>query len=173
QQGMPVMSWQELLGQFMRGTCALSVAGVHGKSTTTSMLSLLLTDAGLDPTCMIGAVVPRFGVNYRLGKSHYFVNEADEFNHNFWHYHPRLAIVKSIEYEHPEFFADYEAFLAAFEHFVRGMDMQGNWSVAPTLVLNAGSPGCLELRNRLSDWDGEIVTYAVRDASHALWDEQP
>ncbi len=108
--GVQIMTWQELLGQFMDGKCVLSASGVHGKSTTTSMLSLILTDAGLDPTCMIGAVVPRFGANYRLGKSQYFVNEADEFNHNFWHYHPRLAIVKSIEYEHPEFFANYEVF---------------------------------------------------------------
>jgi UDP-N-acetylmuramate--alanine ligase len=75
--GVPIVTWQELLGQLMRGKCVLSVAGVHGKSTATSMLSLLLMDAGLDPTCMIGAVVPRFGVNYRLGKSQYFVNEAD------------------------------------------------------------------------------------------------
>ncbi len=165
QQGMPVMSWQQLLGQFMRGTCALSVAGVHGKSTTTSMLSLLLTDAGLDPTCMIGAVVPRFGVNYRLGKSHYFVNEADEFNQNFWHYHPRLAIVKSIEYEHPEFFADYETFLAAFEHFVRGMDMHSDWPLPPTLLLNADNAGCLELLGRLHDWPGRILTFSIEGAS--------
>jgi UDP-N-acetylmuramate--alanine ligase len=139
----------------------LSVSGVHGKSTTTSMLSLILSDAGLDPTCMIGAIVPRFGVNYRLGKSQYFVNEADEFNHNFWHYHPRLAIVKSIEYEHPEFFANYEAFLAAFEHFVRGMDMDGDWPLPPTLILNADNAGCLQLLERLQDWSGRILTFSI------------
>jgi len=174
--GIPVSTWQEVLGSLMQQKCVLSVSGVHGKGTTTAMLSLALVDAGLDPTCEIGAVVPRFEANYRLGDGMYFVNEADEFNHNFWHYHPRVAIVTSIEFEHPEFFADYEAFLAAFEHFIRGMDMRGNWPVAPTLVLNAGSPGCLELRNRLSDWSGEIVTYAVRDASvasHTIWNEQP
>ncbi len=112
--------------------CALDLWSTW-KGTTTAMLSLVLVDAGLDPTCEIGAVVPRFGANYRLGKGQYFVNEADEFNHNFWHYHPRLAVVTSIEFEHPEFFADYEAFLAAFEHFIRGMDMQGNWPVATYL----------------------------------------
>jgi UDP-N-acetylmuramate--alanine ligase len=174
--GIPVSTWQEVLGSLMQQKCVLSISGVHGKGTTTAMLSLALVDAGLDPTCEIGAVVPRFGANYRLGNGQYFVNEADEFNHNFWHYHPRVAVVTSIEFEHPEFFADYEAFLAAFEHFIRGMDMQGNWPVAPTLILNAGSPGCLELRSRLSDWNGEIVTYAVQAssvASHASWEEQP
>jgi UDP-N-acetylmuramate--alanine ligase len=161
QRGIPVITWQERLGELMQGKCVLSVCGVHGKGTTTAMLALMLVDAGLDPTCEIGAVVPRFGANYRLGKSQYFVNEADEFNHNFWHYHPRLAVVTSIEFEHPEFFANYEALLAAFEHFVRGMDMDGNWDLPPTLVLNADSAGCLELRERLNDWPGRIVTCAV------------
>lgn len=161
QRGIHVLTWQELLGELMRGKCVLSISGVHGKGTTTSMLSLILVDAGLDPTCEIGAVVPRFGANYRLGQSQYFVNEADEFNHNFWHYHPRLAVVKSIEYEHPEFFADYEAFLSAFEHFIRGMDLESSWPLPPTLVLNADSAGCLELLARLHDWPGRVITYSV------------
>ena len=159
--GMPVMTWQEMLGRWLEGKCLLSVSGVHGKGTTTALLALMLVDAGLDPTCEIGAIVPRFGVNYRLGKSQYFVNEADEFNNNFWHYHPRLAVVTSIEFEHPEFFADYEGYLAAFEHFVRGMDMQGDWPFPPTLIVNVDSPGCLELLERIADWRGRIITYAI------------
>jgi UDP-N-acetylmuramate--alanine ligase len=165
QRGIEVVTWQEMLGELMQGKCVLSVCGVHGKSTTTSMLSLLLTDAGFDPTCIIGAVVPRFGVNYRLGRSVYYVNEADEYNHNFWHYHPRLTVVKAIEFEHPEFFADYEMFLQAFEHFIRGMDMDGNWPFPPTVLLNADSAGCLELRNRLHDWPGRMLTYSLNGAS--------
>ncbi len=165
--GMLVMTWQEMLGKWMQGKCVLSVSGVHGKGTTTAMLALMLVNAGLDPTCEIGAIVPSFGVNYRIGKSQYFVNEADEFNNNFWHYHPRLGIVTSIEFEHPEFFADYAAFLEAFEHFIRGMDMHSNWPFPPTLVLNADSPGCLELRERLGDWTGRTLMYAVAGLSYA------
>jgi UDP-N-acetylmuramate--L-alanine ligase/UDP-N-acetylenolpyruvoylglucosamine reductase len=168
ERGMQVMTWQEMLGELMRGKCTLSVSGVHGKGTTTALLALMLVDAGLDPTCEVGAVVPRFEANYRLGKSQYFVNEADEFNHNFWHYHPRLAVVTSIEFEHPEFFTDYTAFLAAFEHFIRGMDMQGDWPLPPTLILNADSPGCLELFKRLSDWPGRTLTYSVGGMSPSL-----
>ena len=166
--GMQVMTWQEMLGELMRGKCTLSVSGVHGKGTTTALLALMLVDAGLDPTCEVGAVVPRFNANYRLGKGQYFVNEADEFNHNFWHYHPRLAVVTSIEFEHPEFFADYNAFLAAFEHFIRGMDMQGDWPLQPTLILNVDSPGCLELFERLGDWPGRLLTYSVEGMSPSL-----
>ncbi len=161
ERGLRIVTWQELLGELFQGKLLLSVCGVHGKGTTTALLSLMLTDAGFDPTCEIGAVVPRFGANYRLGKSEYVVNEADEFNHNFWHYHPRLVMVKALEFEHPEFFADYEAFLAAFEHFVRGMDMQGQWSLPPTLIVNIDSPGCLDLLTRLSDWTGRVITYSV------------
>jgi UDP-N-acetylmuramate--alanine ligase len=165
ERGLRVVNWQEILGELMQQKCVLSVSGVHGKGTTTAMLSLMLVDAGLDPTCEIGAVVPRFGANYRLGESSYFVNEADEFNHNFWHYHPRLVIVTSIEYEHPEFFADYEAFLQAFEHFIRGMDLQGAWPLEPTVIMNADSAGCWDLRARLEDWPGRFVTYSVSGLS--------
>lgn len=164
EKGLLVMTWQEMLGQWLDGYCLLSVSGVHGKGTTTAMLALALLDAGLDPTCEIGAVVPRFGANYRIGQSSYFVNEADEFNNNFWHYHPRLAVVTSIEFEHPEFFADYSEYLASFEHFVRGMDVTGDWPLPPTLILNANSAGCLELRQRVKDWPGRILTYAVEEA---------
>src|SRR5690348_14117462 len=168
ERGLVMMTWQEMLGQWLEGYCLLSVSGVHGKGTTTAMLALALVDAGLDPTCEIGAVVPSFGANYRIGQSNYFVNEADEFNHNFWHYHPRLAVVTSIEFEHPEFFTDYNAFLAAFEHFIRGMDMQGDWPLPPTLILNTDSPGCLELLERLSDWPGRVLTYSVEGMFPAL-----
>ncbi len=166
--GLVVMTWQEMLGQWLEGYCLLAVSGVHGKGTTTAMLSLALLEAGLDPTCEIGAVVPRFGANYRIGQSSYFVNEADEFNNNFWHYHPRLAVVTSLEFEHPEFFADYGEYLASFEHFVRGMDLSGDWPLPPTLILNAGSPGCLELRERIADWPGHVLTYAVEEAGSKI-----
>jgi UDP-N-acetylmuramate--alanine ligase len=163
---MPVMTWQELMGKWMQDKLVLSVSGVHGKGTTTAMLALMLVEAGFDPTCEIGAIVPSFGVNYRIGKSQYFVNEADEFNNNFWNYHPRLVIVTSIEFEHPEFFADYASFLESFEHFIRGMDMRNQWPFPPTLILNADSPGCLELRRRLNDWTGHIRMYAVDGLSN-------
>jgi UDP-N-acetylmuramate--alanine ligase len=159
--GLRIMTWQELLGELTHGKCLLSVCGVHGKGTTTAMLSLMLVAAGFDPTCEIGAVVPSWGVNYRVGKSQYFVNEADEFNHNFWHYHPRLAVIKALEFEHPEFFANFDVYLKAFEHFVRGMDLQGDWPLPPTVVLDADSEGCLQLWQLLSDWPGRIVTYSV------------
>ena len=72
ERGLRVVNWQEILSELMQSKCVLSVSGVHGKGTTTAMLSLMLVDAGLDPTCEIGAVVPRFGANYRLGREFLF-----------------------------------------------------------------------------------------------------
>lgn len=162
--GMPCMTWQELLGKWAKGKCTLSVSGVHGKGTTTTLLSYMLLDAGYDPSCFVGAMVPRFNSSFRLGESAYFVNEADEYNHNFWHFHARIAVVTSIEYEHPEFFADEDAMLYAFEQFIRRMDMQGDWPFPPTAVINAGNAGCRRLIERLRDWPGRVVTYAVEAA---------
>ncbi len=159
--GLVHMTWQELLGKWAKGKCSISVSGVHGKGTTTTLLSYMFLDAGLDPSCFVGAVVPRFDSSFRLGQSYYFINEADEYNHNFWHIHPRIAIITSIEYEHPEFFPDLESMLYAFEGLVRRMDMQGNWPFPPAVIINAGNAGCRLLLERLRDWPGHIITYAV------------
>lgn len=159
--GIPVIEWQALLGAFMAGRFGCSVAGVHGKGTVTAMLSQILIDAGRDPTCEVGAIVPTWDGNVRMGQSQWFVNEADEFNLNFLHYHPRLAVITSIEFEHPEFFKDYEELKDAFDAFVAGMDLEGDWGQPPTLVLNWDSPGCRELRERMASWPGEVVRYAL------------
>ncbi|HKV57468.1 MAG TPA: UDP-N-acetylmuramate--L-alanine ligase [Ktedonobacteraceae bacterium] len=159
--GLVNMTWQELLGKWAVGKCSISVSGVHGKGTTTTLLSYMFLDAGLDPSCFVGAVVPRFNSSFRLGQSPYFINEADEYNHNFWHIHPRIAIVTSIEYEHPEFFPDLDAMLYAFEGLIRRMDMHSEWPFLPTAIINAGNAGCRLLLERLRDWPGHIITYAV------------
>jgi len=159
--GLINMTWQELLGKWAKGKCAISVSGVHGKGTTTTLLSYMFLDAGLDPSCFVGAVVPRFDSSFHVGQSPYFINEADEYNHNFWHIHPRIAIVTSIEYEHPEFFPDMDTMLYAFEGLIRRMDMDGNWLFPPTAIINASNAGCRLLLERLHDWPGRIITYAV------------
>ena len=160
--GIPTLIWQDLLGRWAMGKCTLSVSGVHGKGTTTTLLAYMLLDAGFDPNCFVGAVVPRFNSSFRLADSQYFVNEADEYNYNFCYFHPRIAGVTSIEYEHPEFFADVNAMLVAFERFIRGMDMHGDWPFPPTAVINAGNAGCRQLIERLQDWAGRIITYRVK-----------
>jgi UDP-N-acetylmuramate--alanine ligase len=161
ERGIPVILWQALLGAFMVGKFGVSIAGVHGKGTTTSMVSHILIEAGTDPTCEVGAIVPAWQGNVRIGEGRYFVNEADEFNHNFMHYHPRLALINNIEYEHADYFKDFAAMRATFIDFIHGMDMSDAWELPPTIVLNGENEGCRMMRDELGEWPGQIVTFAI------------
>jgi len=158
--GLPVATWQALLGELMAapGRIGLGVTGTHGKSTTTALLGHLLVEAGLDPTVEVGAFVGAWSASVRAGAGAPFLVEADEFGDNFLNYHPAGAIVTNVEMDHPDYFADTEAVMASFERFVRGMD--GHDALGGRLLLLAsGDPGADELARRLAGWDGRIVRY--------------
>jgi UDP-N-acetylmuramate--alanine ligase len=163
--GIPTADWQELLGYVMAGKIGVSVAGVHGKGSTTALLGALAIAGGLDPTVEVGAVVPEWGSNVRIGQGAYFINEADEWNYNFLHYHPRVAVLTAVEYDHPEFFASYEAIREAFERFIAGMDVaphDGDIAPPPALVLNADNLGCRDILARVGDrWPGRVRTFGI------------
>jgi UDP-N-acetylmuramate--alanine ligase len=163
---VPVVDWQELLGYFMIGSVGVSVAGVHGKGSTTALLGALAIAGGLDPTVQLGAVVPTWGTNVYMGNGPIFINEADEWNYNFLHYHPRVVVLTAIEYDHPEFFRSYEEIRDAFLRFLAGMDLAQRRSdlsrPRPTVVLNADSPGCMDVRERLgANWPGAVRTFGI------------
>src|SRR5262249_2813190 len=164
ERGVPVVRWQALLGHLMKGSIGVSVSGVHGKGTTTALLGSLAIAGGLDPTIEVGAAVVEWDLNARFGHGQYFINEADEWEYNFLHYHPRVAIVTAVEYDHPEFFPSYEAIRDAFVHFLRGMDLSERPDAAPppTVLLNADSPGCLDVRQHLgADWPVAVRTFGL------------
>ena len=162
ERGIPVIQWQELLGYLMRDSVGVSVAGVHGKGSTTALLGALAIAGGLDPTVEVGAVVTDWGSNLRVGKGRYFINEADEFNYNFLNYHPRVVALTAVEFDHPEFFEDYTAIRDAFVRFLRGMDLSADSSLQPpALALNADSPGCLDTLRQLGEWPGVVHTFAL------------
>jgi len=158
--GLPVATWQALLGELMAepGRVGVGVTGTHGKSTTTAMLGHLLVEAGLDPTVEVGALIRAWGASVRPGSGAPFVVEADEFGDNFLNYRPAVAIVTNVEMDHPDYFTDADAVMASFERFVRGM--QPDPAVGGRLlVIAADDPGARELARRLGDWDGRIVRY--------------
>lgn len=104
----------------------LSVAGTHGKTTTTSMLAWILESAGAYPGFLIGGMPMNFGISARLGRSPYFVIEADEYDTAFFdkrskflHYRPRTAILNNLEYDHADIFPDLAAIQRQFHHLVR------------------------------------------------------
>lgn len=158
--GLPVDTWQALLGKLMAapGRIGVGVTGTHGKSTTTALLGHLLIGAGLDPTVEVGAFMDGWGASVRPGQGAPFVVEADEFGDNFLNYHPAAAIVTNVEMDHPDYFADRDAVLASFERFVHGMGSHPAVN-GRLLVTSAGDPGAVELMDRLRGWDGRILRY--------------
>jgi UDP-N-acetylmuramate--alanine ligase len=158
--GIPVVPWQQILGELMAagGRIGLAVTGTHGKSTTTALLGHLLVVAGMDPTVEVGAFIPAWGASVRPGGGAPFLVEADEFGDNFLHYHPAGAIVTNVEMDHPDFFADREAVLSSMERFVRGMG-ESPALHGRLLLATAADPGAEALLSRLTGWEGRIVRY--------------
>lgn len=118
-QGIEIMTWQEFLGKYLtKDKFVITVCGTHGKTTTTAMIAKVLEDGGLDPTVELGAIIPGWKANYRIGQGKYFVVEADEFNDNYLHLRPDINVVTNIEMDHPEYFKDLEAVRESFKKFL-------------------------------------------------------
>jgi UDP-N-acetylmuramate--alanine ligase len=158
--GLPVVTWQALLGELMaaEGRIGLAVTGTHGKSTTTALLGHLLEAAGMDPTVEVGAFIPAWGATVRPGGGAPFVVEADEFADSFLNYHPAGAIVTNVEMDHPDYFADRDAVLASMERFVRGMGEDPRLG-GRLLLTTAADDGAQALLARLSGWQGRVLRY--------------
>ena len=100
--GIPVIPRAEMLAELMRLRFSIAVAGSHGKTTTTSMIALVLERGGLDPTAVIGGRLSAFGSNARLGRGEYMVAEADESDRSFLMLWPSIAVMTNIDHEHME-----------------------------------------------------------------------
>jgi len=138
--GIPYVSGpQWLADNVLQGRHVLAVAGTHGKTTTSSLLAWLLESAGLEPGFLIGGVPLNFGRSARLGRSPYFVIEADEYDTAFFdkrskfvHYRPRTAILNNLEYDHADIFPDLAAIERQFHHLVRTIPRSGK------IIVNGG-----------------------------------
>ncbi|OWQ87708.1 UDP-N-acetylmuramate:L-alanyl-gamma-D-glutamyl-meso-diaminopimelate ligase [Roseateles aquatilis] len=137
--GLPYTSGPQWLAEHvLQGRHVLAVAGTHGKTSTTSMLTWILESAGLAPGFLIGGVPQNFGVSARLGAGRHFVIEADEYDTAFFdkrskfvHYRPRTAILNNLEHDHADIFPDLAAIETQFHHLVRTVPPTGR------LVVNA------------------------------------
>ncbi len=126
-QGLPYQSGPQWLSEHVLGKRhVLAVAGTHGKTTTSSMLTWILEVAGRKPGFLIGGVVENFGISARIGDSNLFVVEADEYDTAFFdkrskfiHYHPRTVIINNIEFDHADIFGDIADIRREFHHMVR------------------------------------------------------
>lgn len=113
------MTYAEILGEVSRSYKTIAVAGTHGKSTTTAMLAVILEEAGLDPTVIVGSRVPvwKYG-NIRLGKSEIFVVEACEYRAHFLELDPEMVVLTNIDTDHLDYYRDLEHILETFQKFV-------------------------------------------------------
>src|SRR5262249_57049780 len=103
---VPVIQRAEMLAELMRLKYGIAIAGMHGKTTTTSMVAAVLAAGGLDPTVVVGGRVDAMGSNARLGKSQYLVAEADESDRSFLKLSPILSVVTNIDREHMDCYRD-------------------------------------------------------------------
>ena len=103
---IPVLPRAQMLGELMRFQQGITIAGTHGKTTTTSLVASLLTEAGLDPTFVIGGLLNSAGAHAKLGASDYFIAEADESDASFLHLQPKMTIVTNIDFDHMQTYND-------------------------------------------------------------------
>jgi UDP-N-acetylmuramate--alanine ligase len=123
--GIPVIRRAEMLAEIMRLKQGIAVAGTHGKTTTTSMIGAILSDAGLDPTILVGGRAHYLGTNARLGKGEWLVAEADEYDRSFLELTPVLAVVTNVEEDHLDCYRDLAEIMGAFVTFANRVPFYG------------------------------------------------
>ena len=134
-EGIKILSYPEALGELTKNYFTIAVSGTHGKSTTTAMLALVLIDAGLDPTVIIGTKLKEFGnSNFRLGNSKYLLIEADEYKESFLNYHPKIIVLTNIDKDHLDYYGNMENIMKAFKKYF------GNLQNSGQIIANGDDP---------------------------------
>ncbi|MGB9701239.1 MAG: UDP-N-acetylmuramate--L-alanine ligase [Candidatus Kapaibacteriota bacterium] len=180
--GIPVIRRAEMLAEVTRLNYCLAISGTHGKTTTTSMIGLILIKAGYDPTVIVGGRLKDFGgTNARLGKGNWIVVEADEYDRSFLQLLPTIAIVNNIEAEHLDIYKDIEDLENTFTQFASkvpfygfvalGVDSPGVKEIVPNLnkkVVTFGiSPNCDYFAKNIEN-DGTNTTYDLYENSNFI-----
>src|SRR6202140_3818856 len=156
---VPVIQRAEMLAELMRLKYGIAIAGMHGKTTTTSMVAAVLAGGGLDPTVVVGGRVDAMGSNARLGKSQYLVAEADESDRSFLKLSPILSVVTNIDREHMDCYRNMRDVKKTFLDFMDRVPFYG--------MIVACNDDAL-LRRLLPDIQRRTVTYGTRRGSDFL-----
>jgi UDP-N-acetylmuramate--alanine ligase len=122
---VPVIKRGQMLAWLMKSQYGIAVSGTHGKTTTSAMIALILEEAGLDPTIIVGGIIPELGTNAKAGKGRHLVLEADEYDRTFLELSPQVAVVTSIEMDHPDCFTDLAEISEAFRGFLAQVPADG------------------------------------------------
>jgi UDP-N-acetylmuramate--alanine ligase len=152
-----VIARHEMVARLMQGCIAVAVAGTHGKTTTSAMITVILRDAGLDPTYLLGGDIVDLGSNAGVGRGELIVVEADEYAGAFLAYHPRVAVITNIEADHLDYFGSECAVRRAFAEFAANVQGEG------LIVACADSPGAVAILGG----SRRIAANVVRYGTHA------
>jgi UDP-N-acetylmuramate: L-alanyl-gamma-D-glutamyl-meso-diaminopimelate ligase len=173
---IPYVSGPEWLSrEVLRDRWVLAVAGTHGKTTTTSILTWILEAAGLDPGFLIGGVPVNFNASARLGGAPFFVIEADEYDSAFFdkrakfvHYRPRTAVLNNLEFDHADIYKDVGEIQRQFHHLVRTVPASGRivWNAEDARLAETLEMGCWSEREAFASAESA-------KASDALWTARP
>ena len=154
--GLPVYKRADFLGRLMEDKTGIAIAGTHGKTTTTAMTALVLSKLDRDPSFIVGGVVSDLGVNAHAGSGKTFVIEADEYDRMFLGLKPQIAVVTSIEHDHPDCFPTLASMYQAFEKFVDLLPEEG------TLIVCAEDPGAAALIPHVRKIGRNVVSYGLQ-----------
>ena len=152
---IPVIPRAEMLAELMRLRYGIAIAGAHGKTSTTSMVALVLERAGLDPTAVIGGRLSAFGSNARLGRGDYMVVEADESDRSFLKLSPAIAVITNIDHEHMESYGSWADLQQAFVEFANKVPFYG-----AVIACADDEP----VRNMLPRITRRLITYGLATA---------
>ena len=125
EKNITILKRAQMLAMLMEGKTCITVAGAHGKTTTTSLISFMLTEADFSPTVSIGGIICNFDENAWLGDSPYFVSEVDESDGSFLSFSPFYSIITNIDYEHVDYYRSWKNILDAYKHFIMRTDPNG------------------------------------------------
>lgn len=152
---IPLVTRGEFVGYLTRRYSeSICVSGTHGKTTTTSMISLCFLEANLDPTIQVGAVLKQINGNYTVGNSDYFILEACEYMENFLRFSPKAEIILNIDNDHLDYFKNFDNIKNAFAKYSKLVPEDG------VLITNADDDSCLELRDTVR---GKFITYGIKN----------
>ena len=157
ERGIPVISRAQALATLLSGYTSIAIAGTHGKTTTTSMLTVTLQNLGLDPSFAIGGTPHDSRANSHHGQGKFFIVEADESDGSFIEYHPDFAIVTNVEIDHVDHFANQDAINLAFEQLL-GTVKQG-------VVLCSDDEGSARLAKRAHELGLETYLYGQSEGA--------
>lgn len=133
---------------------AICISGTHGKTTTTSMISVCFVEAKKDPSIEVGAILNAIGGNYRVGNSEYFILESCEYKGNFLKFYPNTEVILNIDNDHLDYYKTFDNIVKTFKDFANLLDKDG------VLITNADDENCLNLK---SNCKGKFITYGIEN----------